>query len=196
MLRLLSVPSRERLQRVLSYILDEDEFLSPHGIRSLSRVHAREPYGISLNGTYYSISYEPGESQSGLFGGNSNWRGPIWFPINYLLVEALERYHHFYGDSFTVELPTRSGNWVNLRQVSHELARRLSSIFTLDENGLRPCLGESHPHAHDPHWRDHVQIHEYFHGDHGQGLGASHQTGWTSLVTRCLGVLGRDESDK
>ena len=196
MLRLLSVPSRDRLQRVLRYILDEDEFLSTYGIRSLSRVHAREPYGISLNGTYYSISYEPGESQSGLFGGNSNWRGPIWFPINYLLVEALERYHHFYGDSFTVELPTRSGNWVNLRQVSHELARRLSSIFTLDENGLRPCLGESHPHAHDPHWRDHVQFHEYFHGDHGQGLGASHQTGWTSLVTRCLGVLGRDESDK
>jgi Glycosyl hydrolase family 63 C-terminal domain len=196
MLRLLSVPSRDRLQRVLRYILDEDEFLSPHGVRSLSRVHAREPYGISLNGTYYSISYEPGESQSGLFGGNSNWRGPIWFPINYLLVEALERYHHFYGDSFTVELPTRSGNWVNLRQVSHELARRLSSIFTLNENGLRPCLGESHPHAHDPHWRDHVQFHEYFHGDHGQGLGASHQTGWTSLVTRCLGVLGREESDK
>jgi hypothetical protein len=196
LLRLLSVPSRDRLQRVLRYILDEDEFLSPHGIRSLSRVHAREPYGISLNGTYYSISYEPGESQSGLFGGNSNWRGPIWFPINYLLVEALERYHHFYGDSFTVELPTRSGNWVNLRQVSHELARRLSSIFTLDENGLRPCLGENHPHAHDPHWRDHVQFHEYFHGDHGQGLGASHQTGWTSLVTRCLGVLGREESDK
>jgi len=196
LLRLLSVPSRDRLQRVLRYILDEDEFLSPHGVRSLSRVHAREPYGISLNGTYYSISYEPGESQSGLFGGNSNWRGPIWFPINYLLVEALERYHHFYGDSFTVELPTRSGNWVNLRQVSHELARRLSSIFTLDENGLRPCLGENHPHAHDPHWRDHVQFHEYFHGDHGQGLGASHQTGWTSLVTRCLGVLGREESDK
>ncbi len=196
MLRLLSVPSRERLQRVLSYILDEDEFLSPHGVRSLSRVHAREPYGISLNGTYYSISYEPGESQSGLFGGNSNWRGPIWFPINYLLVEALERYHHFYGDSFKVELPTHSGNWVNLRQVSHELARRLSSIFTLDEKGQRPCLGESHPHANDPHWRDHVQFHEYFHGDHGQGLGASHQTGWTSLVTRCLGVLGRDQSDK
>jgi len=196
MLRLLSVPSRDRLQRVLSYILDEDEFLSPHGIRSLSRVHAREPYGISLNGTYYSISYEPGESQSSLFGGNSNWRGPIWFPINYLLVEALERYHHFYGDSFKVELPTRSGNWVNLRQVSHELARRLSSIFTLDEKGHRPCLGESHPHANDPHWREHVQFHEYFHGDHGQGLGASHQTGWTSLVTRCLGVLGRDQSDK
>ncbi len=193
MLRLLSVPSRERLQRVLRYILDEDEFLSPHGIRSLSRVHAREPYGISLNGTYYSIAYEPGESQSGLFGGNSNWRGPIWFPINYLLVEALERYHHFYGDSFTIELPTGSGNWVNLRQVSHELARRLSSIFTLNEQGLRPCLGDGHPHANDPHWRDHVQFHEYFHGDHGQGLGASHQTGWTSLVTRCLGVLGREE---
>jgi hypothetical protein len=193
LLRLLAVPSRERLERVLRYVLDENEFLSPYGIRSLSRVHAREPYGISLNGTYYSIAYEPGESQSGLFGGNSNWRGPIWFPINYLLVEALERYHHFYGDSFTIELPTGSGNWVNLKQVSHELARRLSSIFTVDENGCRPCFGSDHPHAQDPHWRDYVQFHEYFHGDYGQGLGASHQTGWTSLVTRCLGVLGRDE---
>jgi hypothetical protein len=190
-LRLLSVASKERLIRVLKHILDEKEFLSPYGVRSLSQAHGREAYGIELNGNHYSIQYEPGESRSGLFGGNSNWRGPIWFPINYLLVEALERYHHFYGDSLLIELPTGSGNWVNLLEVSRELARRLSALFTLDEAGRRPCFGASHPHAQDPHWRDHVLFHEYFHGENGAGLGASHQTGWTALVTRCLGIVGR-----
>jgi hypothetical protein len=192
-MRLLSVPSRERLESVLRHVLDETEFLSKYGIRSLSQVHSREPYGIHLNGRYYSIDYEPGESRSGLFGGNSNWRGPIWFPINYLLLEALQRYHHFYGDSLKVELPTGSGNWVNLMEVSQELARRLSNLFTLDENGRRPCYGKDHPHADDPHWKEHVQFHEYFHGEDGTGLGASHQTGWTALVTRCLGIVGRDQ---
>ena len=191
LLRLLAVPSKARLQRVLRHVLDESEFLSEYGIRSLSQVHAREPYGIELNGHYYSITYEPGESRSGLFGGNSNWRGPVWFPINYLLIEALERYHHFYGDSLKVELPTGSGNWVNLQQVAYELAKRLSALFTLDFSGKRPCLGETHPHARDPLWRDNVLFHEYFHGENGTGLGASHQTGWTALVTRCLGIVGR-----
>ena len=192
-MRLLSVPSRERLESVLRHVLDETEFLSKYGIRSLSQVHSREPYGIHLNGRYYSIDYEPGESRSGLFGGNSNWRGPIWFPINYLLLEALQRYHHFYGDSLKVELPTGSGNWVNLMEVSQELARRLSNLFTLDENGRRPSYGKDHPHADDPHWKEHVQFQEYFHGEDGTGLGASHQTGWTALVTRCLGIVGRDQ---
>jgi Glycosyl hydrolase family 63 C-terminal domain len=190
-LRLISVPSRNRLERVLRLVLDETEFLSAYGIRSLSQVHGRKPYGIELNGNYYSIDYEPGESRSGLFGGNSNWRGPIWFPINYLLIEALERYHHFYGDSLKVELPTNSGNWVTLLDVSRELARRLSTLFTLDADGQRPCFGKDHPHANDPHWRDYVLFHEYFHGETGAGLGASHQTGWTALITRCLGILGR-----
>jgi hypothetical protein len=194
LLRLLSVPSKERLQRVLKYVLDESEFLSPIGIRSLSQAHAREAYGIELNGHYYSIAYEPGESRSGLFGGNSNWRGPIWFPINYLLIEALERYHHFYGDHFKVELPTDSGHWVSLKDVAQELAKRLSALFTLDENGKRACFGDAHPHAQDPHWRDHLLFHEYFHAETGAGLGASHQTGWTALIARCMGILGRSQN--
>lgn len=191
LLRLLSVPSKERLERMLKHVLDEREFLSEFGIRSLSQAHEREVYGINLNGHYHSINYEPGESRSGLFGGNSNWRGPIWFPINYLLIEALDRYHHFYGDQFKVELPTNSGHFATLREVSHELARRLSSLFALNEQGRRPCFGDSHPHAEDPHWRDYLLFHEYFHGENGTGLGASHQTGWTALITRCLGRLSR-----
>ena len=190
-LRLLSLPSKDRLQRMLKHVLDETEFLSAYGIRSLSQVHGRQPYGIELNGHYHSIDYEPGESRSGLFGGNSNWRGPIWFPINYLLIEALENYHHFYGDAFKVELPTNSGHWVSLGEVSLELARRLAMLFTADSNGRRPCFGEAHPHADDPHWRDYLLFHEYFHGETGRGLGASHQTGWTALITGCMGILGR-----
>jgi hypothetical protein len=189
--RLLAIPSREQLRRVLYYVLHPDEFLSPWGIRSLSRVHDQHPCRVHLNGEEYAIHYEPGESRSGLFGGNSNWRGPIWFPVNYLLIEALERYHHFYGDDFQVQFPSDSGNWVNLETVSREIARRLSSIFTLDERGNRPCFGENHRYANDPHWRDYVLFHEYFHGDLGCGLGASHQTGWTALITRCLGIVGK-----
>jgi hypothetical protein len=190
MLRLLAVPSRERLMRVLRYITDPEEFLSPWGIRSLSRVH-REPYRLRVADTEYALEYEPGESRSGLFGGNSNWRGPVWFPINYLLIEALERYHHFYGDSLKVESPRGSGRWVNLRELATDLAGRLSSIFTLNENGCRPCFGDNARFSGDPHWRDYVLFHEYFHGDEGCGLGANHQTGWTALITRCLGIVGR-----
>jgi hypothetical protein len=189
-LRLLAVPSRERLARVLRYVTDPDEFLSPWGIRSLSLAH-RTPYRLRLGDVEYGLEYEPGESRSALFGGNSNWRGPIWFPINYLLIEALERYHHFYGDSFTLESPYGSGRFVHLREIATDLAKRLSSIFTLDERGHRPCFGDHARYARDPHWRDYVLFHEYFHGDLGCGLGANHQTGWTALITRCLGIVGR-----
>ena len=190
-LRMLSVPSKEQLQRVLQYVLDTDEFLSPWGIRSLSKTHETNPCRVHLNGEEYSIHYEPGESQSPLFGGNSNWRGPIWFPVNYLLIEALERYHHFYGNDFRIELPTGSGRMVNLEHVSRALAERLSSIFTLNEDGVRPCFGNHPRYKDDPHWRDNLLFHEYFHGDTGSGLGANHQTGWTALITRCLGIVGK-----
>jgi hypothetical protein len=190
-LRLLSIPSRDRLQRVLRYVLDENEFLAPFGIRSLSRAYEKTPYQLRLNGSQYAIGYEPAESCSGLFGGNSNWRGPIWFPINYLLIEALERYHHFYGDTVRVEFPTGSGHWVTLDHVAQQIALRLSTIFTRDAHGRRPCFGDHFRYSQDPHWRDYVLFHEYFHADIGCGLGANHQTGWTALITRCLGIVGR-----
>ncbi|MDQ3621780.1 MAG: glucosidase [Verrucomicrobiota bacterium] len=194
-IRLLAVPSRERLERVLRYLLDEGEFLSPFGVRSLSRVYEEQPYHLQLDGSEYCIRYEPGESGSGLFGGNSNWRGPIWFPVNYLLIEALERYHHYYGETLRVECPTGSGRMMNLAQVAAEIARRLATIFSLDERGRRPCFGDNFRYASDPHWRDYVLFHEYFHADAGCGLGANHQTGWTALVTRILGIVGRISAD-
>ena len=183
---LLAVPSRDRLLRVLRYVLDEDEFLSPHGVRALSRVHKDHPYVLAADGREFRVEYVPGDSSSGHFGGNSNWRGPVWFPLNYLLVESLQRYDHFYGDSLRVECPTGSGKWLTLGEVAVELARRLSSIFLPDREGRRPCHGDDPRYAHDPHWKDLVLFHEYFHGDHGGGLGASHQTGWTALAVRCL----------
>jgi len=189
--RLLAIPTADQLRRVLQHALDEAQFLSPFGLRSLSRSYAEEPYVFHLDADEYCLRYEPAESQSGLFGGNSNWRGPIWFPINYLLIEALERYHHFYGDGLLVEFPTGSGELCNLAKVAEQLALRLSSIFTLDANGQRPCFGDNFRYKSDPHWRDYVLFHEYFHGEIGCGLGASHQTGWTALITRCLGIVGR-----
>jgi hypothetical protein len=189
--RLLAIPSRERLERVLRYLLDEREFLSPYGIRALSRVHKDHPYTFGVNGEEHRVDYVPGESDTGLFGGNSNWRGPIWFQVNFLLVEALERYHHFYGDSLTVECPTRSGRMLDLQQVSREISSRLARIFLPDENGHRPCHGDDRRYATDPHWRDLILFYEYFHGDTGRGVGASHQTGWTALVTSLLENLGR-----
>ncbi|MCA1581736.1 MAG: glucosidase [Acidobacteria bacterium] len=187
--RLLAIPSRERLERVLEYLFDEKEFLSPHGIRALSRVYAEHPYTFTVSGQEHRVSYDPGPSTTGVFGGNSNWRGPVWFPMNYLLIEALERYHHFYGPSFKVELPTRSGRWVTLAEASREIARRLAAPFLPDASGHRPCFGEDPRFASDPHWKDLLLFHEYFHGDTGLGLGASHQTGWTALVVRCLESL-------
>lgn len=184
--RLLAIPTQERLKRVLHYMLDENEFLSPYGIRSLSRIHRDRPYILRLDGQEHRVDYEPGESTTRLFGGNSNWRGPVWFPVNYLLIEALERYHHFYGESLRVECPTGSGKMFNLQQVAADLRCRLARLFLRDEAGRRPCYGDDPRYADDPHWRDLVLFHEYFHGETGRGLGASHQTGWTGLVTRLL----------
>jgi hypothetical protein len=183
---LLAIPSRDRLERMLRYVLDDQEFLSPHGVRSLSRVYRDQPFVLRAHGGEWRVDYVPGESDSGLFGGNSNWRGPVWFPLNYLLIEALERYHHFYGDSFTLEFPTGSRHRLNLAQVARELSRRLTALFLPNGGGRRPALGMESRFVNDPHWRDLLWFHEYFHGDTGQGLGASHQTGWTALVTRLI----------
>ena len=183
---LFAMPTRERLVRVLRYLLDEAEFLSPHGIRSTSRYHLEHPFIFSGGGREYRVQYVPGESDTELFGGNSNWRGPVWFPINYLLIEALETYYLFYGNDLKVECPTGSGQMMNLLEVAHELAHRLAALFIPDENGRRPCHGDDPRWATDPHWKDLVLFHEYFHGDTGRGLGANHQTGWTSLATRCF----------
>jgi hypothetical protein len=184
--RLLAIPTRERLERVLRYMLDESEFLAPHGIRSVSRVHREQPYRFDVMGTPYQVDYVPAEGNTGLFGGNSNWRGPIWFPVNFLVMEALERYHHFYGDELTVECPVGSGRMLTLKQVTRELADRLAHIFLADASGRRPCHGQDARWAEDPHWKDLVLFHEYFDGDNGRGVGASHQTGWTALVLRCI----------
>lgn len=189
--RILAIPSKERLVRVLRYVLDEKEFLSPYGVRSLSAAYADKPFALHMDGHEHSISYEPSESRTGMFGGNSNWRGPIWFPINYLLIEALEKYHHFYRDDVKVECPTGSGNYMNLQQVALELSTRLSKLFLRNEEGRRPCFGEDERFVDNAHWRDYVQFHEYFQGDTGRGLGASHQTGWTALVTRCINMVAR-----
>ena len=183
---LLAVPSRERLLRILRYLLDENEFLSPHGVRSLSRVHRDSPYSFRAGDREYRVGYVSGESDSGMFGGNSNWRGPIWLPMNYLIIEALERYHHFYGDDLRVECPVGSGRSLNLREVAEEIARRVVRLFVPAGDGRRPCHGETGCFATDPHWRDLVLFPEYFDGDTGRGLGASHQTGWTALVINCL----------
>jgi hypothetical protein len=184
--RLLAVPSRERLISVLRYMLDENEFLSPFGIRSLSKFHEAQPYSAWFGDEEHRVSYDPGESTTGMFGGNSNWRGPVWFPVNYLLIEALEVYHHFYGDTLKVECPTGSGRMLNLKQVADELSLRLTRLFLPDKSGVRPCHGTEARYATDPAWRDLVLFYEYFHGDTGRGLGASHQTGWTALVSRSI----------
>jgi len=189
--RLLAIPSRERLQRVLRYLLDEAEFLSPYGIRSVSKFHLDHPYVLVAGGEEHRVDYVPAESNTYLFGGNSNWRGPIWFPINYLLIEALERYHHFYGDNLKVECPTGSGQMMNLQQVAQEIEARLARIFLPDETGRRPCHGDDPRFHYDPHWRDLVLFHEYFHGENGKGLGANHQTGWTALVVRSIENLAK-----
>jgi hypothetical protein len=184
--RMLAVPSRERLKSVLRYMLDESEFLSPFGIRSVSAVHREHPYVFRVGDHEHRVDYSPGEGNTYLFGGNSNWRGPIWFPINYLLVEALERYHHFYGDALKLECPVGSGRFLTLSDVANDLARRLGSLFLRGSDGARPCHGTDSRYAQDPNWRELVLFHEYFHADTGRGCGASHQTGWTALAVRCL----------
>jgi hypothetical protein len=186
---LLAIPSRERLERVLKYLLDEEEFLAPYGIRSLSKYHKDHPFVMNVQGEEYKVQYVPGESNTYLFGGNSNWRGPIWLCVNYLIIESLERYHYYFGEDLKVECPTGSGKKMTLLQVSQELCRRISLIFLPDKNGRRPCHGDSKVYAEDPHWKELVLFYEYFCGNTGRGCGASHQTGWTAVVTRCMDKL-------
>jgi hypothetical protein len=188
--RFLSLVNRDRLRRVLGYLLDENEFLSPHGIRSLSRHHRNHPYVLHLDGMEHRVDYEPAESQTGLFGGNSNWRGPVWFPVNFLLIESLQKFHHFLGRSFTVEFPTGSGRKLDLGEVAGELSRRLTRIFLRDARGRRPLYGGTEKFQTDPHFRDLILFSEYFQGDDGAGLGASHQTGWTGLVAKLIQQSG------
>jgi hypothetical protein len=188
--RMFAIVDPVKLRRILARMLDEAEFLSPHGIRALSRAHREEPYMLSVNGMSYEVRYEPAESSSGLFGGNSNWRGPIWFPVNFLLIESLQKFHHYLGDEFKVEFPTGSGNQLTLAEIAAELSRRLSSIFLRDEAGKRPVFGKDERLQSDPHFREYPLFHEYFDGDSGSGVGASHQTGWTGLVAKLLQQSG------
>ncbi len=188
--RFLSLVNRHRLTRVLRYMLDENEFLSPYGIRALSRYHRDHPYTLKVNGMEYRIDYEPAESSTGLFGGNSNWRGPIWFPVNFLLIESLQKFHFFLGDGYKVECPTGSGQTANLWQVAGEISQRLTRIFTRDQDGQRPVFGSTEKFQSDPYWRDLIPFNEYFHGDNGAGIGASHQTGWTALVAKLIQQYG------
>lgn len=184
--RLASILDEQRLRRVLAKMLDENEFLSPYGLRSMSRFHADHPYVTQAGGQEYRVSYLPAESDTGMFGGNSNWRGPIWMPVNALVIRALLQYYSYYGDDFKVECPTGSGQQMNLYQVAEEVGRRLSNIFLTDKSGQRPVFGGTQQFQNDPHWRDHLLFYEYFHGDNGAGLGASHQTGWTGVIARIL----------
>ena len=188
--RLLSIVSRGELPRVLKLMLDEHEFLSPYGIRAVSQYHRDHPYLLAIDGQEYRVDYEPAESSTGLFGGNSNWRGPIWFPINYLLIEALQKFDHFYGATLQVECPTGAGASLTLWDVAAELSRRLTRIFLRGPDGRRPVHGGVPRFQESPHWRDLVWFYEYFHGDNGAGIGASHQTGWTGLVAKLLQQSG------
>ena len=186
----LALVNPERLRRILTKMLDENEFLSPYGIRSLSKYHERHPYIFQVQGQEYRVDYLPAESNTGMFGGNSNWRGPVWMPVNMLIIRALQNFYLYYGDNFTIECPTGSGKMMNLFEVSREISDRLTRIFLRDENGRRPVYGGMEKFQSDPHWRDHILFHEYFHGDNGAGLGASHQTGWTGLVAKLIELYG------
>jgi hypothetical protein len=195
--RLLSIVDGDKLRRILRVMLDENEFLSPYGIRAISRAHRDDPYVLRVGEHEYRVDYEPGESTTGLFGGNSNWRGPIWFPINFLIVEALQKFHHYFGDAYKVECPTGSGHLLTLAEVATEISRRLTRIFLDDATGRRPVFGGVELFQADPNWHDLIPFHEYFHGDTGAAVGASHQTGWTALVAKLLQQSGEsDESDR
>jgi len=188
---ILALVNQERLRRILARMLDESEFLSPYGIRSVSRFHEANPYVMTVGGQEYRVKYLPAESDSGLFGGNSNWRGPVWMPVNALLIRALMSYYLYYGDNFQIECPTGSGKRMNLFEVAREIARRLTRIFLRDESGRRPVFGGASKFQNDPHWKDYLLFYEYFHGDNGAGLGASHQTGWTGMVSKLIEIFGR-----
>ncbi|MGC2237063.1 MAG: hypothetical protein WA584_12930 [Pyrinomonadaceae bacterium] len=194
--RILSIVTREKLQSILRYMLSETEFLSDYGIRALSRFHKTNPYILEMDGTKHTVEYEPAESRSGMFGGNSNWRGPIWFPVNYLLIESLQKFDFFYGEDFKIEFPTGSEKMLTLWEVSQELSKRLSNIFLKDEEGIRAVHGSTQKFQTDEHWRDYILFYEYFHGDRGSGLGASHQTGWTGLIGKLLQQIGEYEDEK
>ena len=185
-----------RLRRILSRMLDENEFLSPHGIRALSRYHAEHPYVFCLHGQESRVNYLPAESDSGMFGGNSNWRGPIWMPVNALIIRALLSFYLYYGDNFKIECPTGSGKLMNLFEVAREIAGRLTGIFLRDATGHRPVYGGTQKFQEDPNWKDNILFYEYFHGDNGAGLGASHQTGWTGLVAKLIQIFGRIDANQ
>jgi len=188
--RLLAILRGHRMKRVLYRMLDENEFLSPYGARALSRIYAENPYELNVDGNVYRVSYLPAESDSGLFGGNSNWRGPIWFPVNYLIVESIQQFHHYYSDDFLVEYPTHSGKKITLGEIADEISHRMINIFARDANGRRAVFGGNETFQNDLHWRDYIPFHEYFHGDNGAGIGASHQTGWTGLVAKLIQQQG------
>jgi hypothetical protein len=186
----LSLVNSDRLRRILAKMLDENEFLSPYGIRALSKFHEHNPYVLNVMGQEFRVAYLPAESDSGMFGGNSNWRGPIWMPVNVMLIRALLNFYAYYGDTFTIECPTGSGTMMNLFEVAKEISDRLTRIFLRDGNGRRPVYGGTETFQNDPHWRDLVLFYEYFHGDNGAGLGASHQTGWTGVVAKLIQLFG------
>jgi hypothetical protein len=192
---LLSLVHPDQLTRVLGYMLDEKEFLSPYGVRAVSKRYGEQPLRVNVRGYDWVLNYAPGESTDNLFGGNSNWRGPIWMPVNYLVIESLLVFHRYFGDELKVECPTGSGVMMTLGEVAEELSRRLTRIFLRDENGRRAVFGNYEIMQTDPHWRDYLLFHEYFHGDNGSGRGASHQTGWTGLVAKMLDQLGRGKAD-
>jgi hypothetical protein len=187
---IMAMVNQERLRRILSKLLDENEFLSPYGIRSLSKFHEQHPYILHVGGQEHRVDYLPAESNTGMFGGNSNWRGPVWMPVNIMLIRALFNFYLYYGDNFKIECPTGSGKLMNLFEVSKEIADRLSRIFLRNAQGKRPVYGGTDKFQSDPHWRDHLLFYEYFHGDNGAGLGASHQTGWTGCVARSIQLYG------
>jgi hypothetical protein len=189
--RLMSACNKKKIEQILAYMLDEKEFFGPYGIRSLSKYHLEHPFVFHLNGQEYKVQYLPAESNTGMFGGNSNWRGPVWMPVNALLLRGLLNLYQFYGDDFKVECPTGSGKYMTLYEVAQELARRLSSIFLRASNGKRPVYGGTKKFQEDPHWKDYILFYEYFHGDNGAGLGASHQTGWTGIIARVLDLFAR-----
>jgi hypothetical protein len=184
--RLLSLLRGSRMKKLLRRMLDESEFLSDYGVRALSRYHLDHPYTFQCDGHTMKLEYQPAESTSDLYGGNSNWRGPIWFPVNFLIIESLQKFHHYYGDDFKVECPTGSGHYATINEVANDLSRRLARLFLRDANNVRPVFGDNEKLQRDPHFCDYLLFHEYFHGDSGRGLGASHQTGWTGLIAKLL----------
>ena len=193
---ILALVNPDRLRRILTRMLDENEFLSPHGIRSISKYHEQHPYVLHVAGQEFRVDYLPAESNTGMFGGNSNWRGPVWMPVNVMIIRALQQYYLYYGDNFKIECPTGSGKMLNLFEVSKEISDRLISTFTRDEHGKRPVYGGSEKFQTDPNWRDHILFYEYFHGDNGAGLGASHQTGWSGVVAKLIQLYGHLDSNQ